>query len=84
MRQIGHVRDLVMAAERVGKLKSANPPGRRDYRAFRDVNAGRDAYTLARLTADGEAAERNGLVSDGKEVMTGTAVRVWKGYEMRS
>ncbi len=31
-----------------------------------------------------EVAERNGLVSDGKEVVTGAAVRVWKGYEMRS
>jgi hypothetical protein len=31
-----------------------------------------------------EMAERNGLVSDGKEVVTGAAVRVWKGYEMRS
>ena len=31
-----------------------------------------------------EVAERNGLVSDGKEVVTGGAVRVWKGYEMRS
>ena len=29
-------------------------------------------------------AERNGLVSDGKEAVTGAAVRVWKGYEMRS
>ncbi len=31
-----------------------------------------------------EVAERNGLVSDGKKVVTGAAVRVWKGYGMRS
>lgn len=31
-----------------------------------------------------EVARRKGLVSDGKEVMTGAAVRMWKGYEMRS
>jgi hypothetical protein len=31
-----------------------------------------------------KVAERNGLVSAGKEVVTGAAVRVWKGYEMRS
>jgi hypothetical protein len=29
-------------------------------------------------------AECNGLVLKGKEVVTGAAVRVWKGYEMRS
>jgi hypothetical protein len=29
-------------------------------------------------------AERNGLVSGGKEVVMGAAVRVRKGYEMRS
>ncbi len=31
-----------------------------------------------------EVAERNGIVSEGKEVVTGAAVRVWKGNEMRS
>jgi hypothetical protein len=31
-----------------------------------------------------EAAERNGLVFDRKEVVTGAAVRVWERYEMRS
>jgi hypothetical protein len=31
-----------------------------------------------------EVADRNGLVSDGKEVVTGASVRVWEGYEMRS
>ena len=31
-----------------------------------------------------EVAELNGPVSDGKEVVTGAAVRVWKGYEMCS
>lgn len=31
-----------------------------------------------------EVAERNGLVADGKEMVTGAAARVWKGYEMRS
>ena len=31
-----------------------------------------------------EVAERNGLVFEGKEVVRGPAVRVWKGYEVRS
>lgn len=31
-----------------------------------------------------EVAERNGLVFDRKEVVTGAAVRVWERYEMRS
>jgi hypothetical protein len=29
-------------------------------------------------------AQRNGLVRDGKEVVTRAAGRMWKGYEMRS
>jgi hypothetical protein len=31
-----------------------------------------------------EAAQRNGLVFDRKEVVTGAAIRVWERYEMRS
>ena len=31
-----------------------------------------------------EVTERNGLVFEGKEVVRGAAVRVWKGYEVRS
>ena len=56
MGQIGQVRDLVMAAQRGGLLKTAAEFAGRDHTAYYDRGAD-EPYTLVRLTADGETAD---------------------------
>lgn len=82
MGQIGHVRDLVMAAQRGGLLKPADKFGGRDYTAYRDKRAD-DPYTLVRLTADGEAADHTQRFREvGEWIMEMDAVNAIAGWRI--